>query len=205
VKNLLLLFAKNPVAGTVKTRLAAEIGKKEALWVYEQLVQKTLAVLSQLPYEVAIFYTPEVPDTPLLLPQAHYHLAQKGTDLGARMQHAFQWGFSKGYDRFCLLGTDLWELTPETVQSGFEALFHNDFVLGPAQDGGYYLLGLKKPFPALFENMPWSTSKLFPKTLSVLSEETVAFLSPKNDIDTYADLKACSTLYKRYCAQFKSL
>jgi len=199
---LLILLAKNPVLGTVKTRLAAHIGNEQALWVYEQLLAKTVSVLSQLPYKVVVFYHQEVPAQRLLIPQSIQHLPQKGQDLGARLHHAFQWGFAHDYGPICVLGTDLWELTPTLVHTAFESLQKKEVVIGPANDGGYYLLGLKKPTPTLFENISWSTDQVLSQTKALLDLETVGWLPEQNDIDTFNDLQHSGTLYKNYLTRF---
>ncbi len=197
-KTLLLLMTKNPEWGRVKTRLAAQIGTTNALWVYEQLLAKTVSVLGKVPHDVAVFYDPEVPKQTLAFPTAKYHLPQQGKDLGCRMQRAFQWGFDRGYEAICVLGTDLWELTPALISSAFVALEKKEVVIGPAADGGYYLLGLKQPKPELFENIPWSTEKVLKETQALLQPKKVTLLPKKNDIDTLEDLKENEMLYKKY-------
>lgn len=201
---LLLLFAKNPVLGTVKTRLATHIGNEQALWVYEQLLAKTVSTLSQLPYEVVVYYHQQVPTQRLPIPQAIQHLPQQGQDLGARMHHAFQWGFDHGYGPICIVGSDLWDLTPTLVHTAFTYLEKKEVVIGPASDGGYYLLGLNKPTPRLFENISWSTNQVLNQTKALLDPETLALLPEHNDIDTFDDLHCSGTLYKNYLTHFKS-
>jgi len=197
-KTLVLLMAKTPEWGRVKTRLAEQIGTTNALWVYEQLLSKTVSVLGQAPHDVAVFYDPEVPKQTLAIPTALYHLPQQGKDLGCRMQLAFQWGFALGYEAICVLGTDLWELTPDLISLAFAALEKKEVVIGPSTDGGYYLLGLIQPKPELFENIPWSTDKVLKNTQALLEPKKVTLLPKKNDIDTLEDLQQNETLYQKY-------
>ena len=107
------------------------------------------------------------------------------------MENAFEWGFANGYDRILLIGSDCADLSPEILNQGFAALDRHDLVLGPANDGGYYLIGLKAPLPAVFHNKPWSTDAVLQLTLaSAIGEEKSLFLLPERiDIDTEEDLK----------------
>lgn len=202
MKSLLLLFAKPPVLGTVKTRLAVAIGNEQALWVYEQLLAKTVSILCELPYEVAVFYHQQVPLQPLPITQATHHLPQYGENLGARMHNAFQWGFDHGYGPICVLGTDLWSLTPTLIHTAFKSLQKKDVVIGPASDGGYYLLGLNKPNAKLFENISWSTDQVLTQTQALLESESVGLLPIHTDIDTFEDLQNNGILYRNYLTHF---
>ena len=204
MNQLILLFAETAIIGKVKTRLASSVGTKMALWVYERLLAKTILVLNNIPYDIAVFYDPEVPATLFALENAKFHFSQQGSDLGERMNKAFQWGFDMGYKKICVIGTDLWEINSELIIKAFDELYNNDFVLGPASDGGYYLLGMTKPFPKLFLNMPWSSNTLLNQSKAILSEEKVSLLVEKNDIDTLDDLEANPALYKEYLMYFKS-
>ena len=120
------------------------------------------------------------------------------------MNNAFQWGFEMGYKKICIIGTDLWEINSELIKKAFDELYNNDFVLGPASDGGYYLIGMTRPCPKLFHNMPWSSNTLLNQSKATLSEEKVSLLVEKNDIDTLDDLKANPSLYREYLMFFKS-
>ena len=204
MNQLILLFAKTAIKGKVKTRLSNSIGSEMALWVYQQLLAKTILVLNKIPYDIAVFYDPVVPATLFDLENAKFHFSQQGNDLGEKMNKAFQWGFDMGYKKICIIGTDLWEINSELIKRAFDELYKSDFVIGPAQDGGYYLLGMTRPFPKLFRNKSWSSNTLLNQSKATLIEEKVSLLEEKNDIDTLEDLKTNPLLYKEYLMYFKS-
>ncbi len=124
---------------------------------------------------------------------------QEGNDLGERMYEAFKKGFSDGYRRIICIGTDLPDLSADLIDEAMEKLQGNDFVFGPAKDGGYYLIGMKELHPCVFENKDWSTSNVLRSTLIELKErrKTVGFLRELNDIDTMEDFRN-SSLYPAF-------
>ncbi|MDA9577404.1 glycosyltransferase, partial [Flavobacteriaceae bacterium] len=109
---------------------------------------------------------------------------------------AFQWGFDEGFKKIIVIGTDLWEVNDSLLKKAFEKLETHDYVIGPALDGGYYLLGMKTCTPSLFKNKKWSSETVLAATLSDLNENTVFLLEEKNDIDTLEDLKNMPELYQ---------
>jgi rSAM/selenodomain-associated transferase 1 len=123
---------------------------------------------------------------------------QEGEDLGIRMQNAFQNGFNEGYENIILIGSDLPNISKEIIDTGFQALQNNEIVFGPADDGGYYLIGMSKMNTTVFENKPWSQSELLTITLEQLNEQqkTIGLIETLNDIDTFEDLIA-SDFYKK--------
>jgi len=112
---------------------------------------------------------------------------QRPGDLGQKMQAAFEAGFNEGYQKIVLIGTDLITLEASDIQKAFEALNSNTAVFGPAQDGGYYLIGLAQMKPELFKNIPWSTAEVLTRSLEKI-DDTYQLLQIKNDIDTVEDL-----------------
>jgi hypothetical protein len=114
---------------------------------------------------------------------------QEGSDLGARMQLAFQWAFNKGFEFVLIIGSDLWSLKSKDIDLSFKLLLTHDVVIGPAKDGGYYLLGLKQLRKNIFKNIPWSTDQVLSKTLNALEGNDVFLLKEKNDIDILKDLE----------------
>lgn len=192
---LLLVFAKTPLSGTVKTRLAQSIGNEKALWVYYQLLKRTHAVVEELNHEQILFYSGEAPESfePCFL--SYNQKPQQGSDLGKRMAAAFQWGFNEGYKKIVGIGTDLWDLDAKLLESAFSELGTQEYVLGPASDGGYYLIGMKEPTPTLFQNKNWGTQTVLEETRNDLKGKSVGLLIEKNDIDTLADLKNTPELY----------
>lgn len=190
-KNLLLLFVKHPIPGQVKTRLAATLGHERALSIYQQLLAYTLHLSKELPTDKAVFYGNHIPESDLWSQAGYRRLLQQGDDLGARMQHAFAWGFAQGYERILIIGSDCAQLTVEYLQDAFSHLQHHDAIVGPAKDGGYYLLGLRQMIPALFHQKAWSTDQVFTSTLQdLLRLEKAFYLLPTlSDVDFEEDLK----------------
>ena len=122
---------------------------------------------------------------------------QEGEDLGIKMRNAFQHGFDQEYENIILIGSDLPNISKEIIDNGFKKLYNNDIVFGPAEDGGYYLIGMSKMNTSVFENKPWSQSELLAVTLGQLNEQQqkVGQIETLNDIDTFEDLIA-SDFYK---------
>jgi len=187
-KPLLLVFCKNPVLGKAKTRLATSIGKKKALDVYHALLHKTALVLFDVEVDIHLYYTSYIDQEDIFQQPSITKKIQTGNDLGIRMANAFKEGF-KSHSPIVIIGTDLWSLDVFDIHKAFEALQTSGTVIGPSADGGYYLLGLQKFIPALFENKKWGTPTVLSNSLNDLKKEDVYLLEEKNDIDTYGDLK----------------
>lgn len=186
-KNLLIVFTKNVVLGKVKTRLAKTIGNEKALLVYKKLVDITEKETLKLKNCVLhIYYSDAINEEKWKHSEKK---VQQGKDLGEKMQNAFNDGFREGFQQIILIGSDLPTISSTIIQQGFAALENNDIVFGPADDGGYYLIGMKKMHPSIFNNKPWSTEKLLTITLKELTQQKIALLTQLNDIDTEADLK----------------
>lgn len=119
------------------------------------------------------------------LSSAYSYLAQKGKDLGERLTHAFHFAFDQGYERVIALGSDTLGLKTDFIFKGFEALRDHDVVIGPAADGGYYLIGLSDEQPLLFQDIPWSTSAVLKSTIARIEEEKLSFycLQELEDLD----------------------
>ena len=192
----LLVFCKNPIPGQVKTRLAKTIGETAAAAVYEQLCSHTRHVLHFWGGAVAVFHVTPPPYQNPWNQNDWRQKTQRGHDLGERMQHAITWAFAKGASKVCLIGSDLWTLTPTDLKDAFKALDDHPIVWGPATDGGYYLIGLTQPQPELFHNLPWSQPNLLKKSQARLPQLSQFHLRKQNDIDTLEDLKAHPDLYR---------
>lgn len=191
---LVIVFVKNIKLGTVKTRLAKTIGDLGAFEVYSELVKITENATNQLDIDKHVYFSNAIVDTKWI---NDFKTVQQGTDLGERMMNAFKDGFEAGYKKIVLIGSDLPDINANHILNGIEALNDNDVVFGPAEDGGYYLIGLSKMNTAVFENKPWSQPNLLELTLNELksNNEKVKRLETLNDIDTYEDLIA-SNFYK---------
>lgn len=190
MKNLVIVFAKNPKLGFVKTRLAKDIGDDTALRVYERLLDITeRATADNTFHDTHIYYRDELESVRWSLNQK---FLQKGSDLGEIMKNAFDSAFEMGYERVVGVGTDLPTLTKNDLAAAFEFLAVSDFVFGPALDGGYYLVGTKeKNAHFIFENKQWSTADLLLNTLHEIRQlnYSVNHLTTKNDIDNLSDLR----------------
>ncbi len=195
---LLLLFVKDPVPGKVKTRLGASIGHDQAVRVYQELLQYTREQAEQLAVDKIVWYGNDFPEEDLWSEVGYPRYEQVGANLGLRMLHAFELGFAQGYQRVVIIGSDCAMLTAEIIAEAFDQLETFDAVLGPATDGGYYLLGMKEPLPTVFQNKQWSTETVGTDTLRDFAEagKSVFLLPLLSDIDTEADL--AGTFLEKY-------
>jgi rSAM/selenodomain-associated transferase 1 len=186
-REVILVFQKNPELGKVKTRLAVDLGAEKALRIYQFLVQKTHEVLKGLSQEKLIYHSDFLPSEEWSFPQLHK--LQRGGDLGEKMKNAFEEAFDLGFEKVVIIGTDCAELTEGILIKAFDALDHADLVIGPAADGGYYLLGMKKKNPGLFDTIAWSTSSVLAQTLEIAQKNTLSFdlLPILHDIDEEKD------------------
>ena len=114
---------------------------------------------------------------------------QVGEDLGIRMLHAFKNGFKAGYEKVMIIGSDLYDLTAETIENAFIALENNEVVIGPAEDGGYYLLGMNSLEEKVFKNKDWGTETVRKDTLEDLKDKKVFLLGELNDVDVFEDIE----------------
>lgn len=194
---LMIIFAKEPVPGQVKTRLSPPLHPEEACRLYHSFLEDVLEESACLPgMELALAYTPEgAYDSFRRLTGAAVRLfPQEGAGLGERMAEAFTWGFAAGFDPVLLRGSDTPDLPRAILSEARDRLTAGPagLVLGPARDGGYYLAGLRAPQPLLFEGLPWSTDAVLAGTLRRAREFSleVHLLPDWRDIDTYADLVA---------------
>jgi len=187
--NLLLIFTRNPELGKGKRRLAATIGDQAALDIYKFLLNHTVSITKNLYAEKQVYYSEEIWENDIWDNQKFDKKIQIGDDLGDRMANAFQEGFQNNYQKIIIIGSDMLDLSQENLENAFKALEKNDFVVGPADDGGYYLLGMKKFMPELFKNKTWGTETVLKDTLADLEHESTELLEPKNDVDYYEDIK----------------
>lgn len=189
-KPLLIIFYRNPKTGRVKTRLAATVGDAKAREIFVKLSIHTKTTTESLPFDKIVFYTESI-DLMDIWPNATYLKAlQEGTGLGERMRNAFAAGFETGYDSICVIGTDCYELSEQLILEAFDALKSADAVIGPARDGGYYLLGMNGHHPEIFENKQWSTETVLQDTLRDFESLGLKYVKLKelSDVDTEDDL-----------------
>ena len=141
--NALIIFVRNPKLGKVKTRLAKTIGNEKALEVYNDLLFHTMTETQNLDCDKYVFYDENIETKDLWSEKIYEKQMQFGKDLGAKMQNAFQTLFDLGYQNCIIIGSDLFDLETNHIYEAFNKLKRNEAVIGPAEDGGYYLLGLK--------------------------------------------------------------
>jgi rSAM/selenodomain-associated transferase 1 len=198
--NALIVFVKAPVPGKVKTRLQAPLSNVQAARMYEAFVRDAIFGARLCgEADVAVAYEPHLKrpdlawledltcpeDAPPWFPQAE-------GDLGTRLIAAFERAFRGGADKVVVIGSDCPDLDPAILRQAFARLDDAQAVLGPAEDGGYYLIGLRAPMPHLFMKMEWSDSEVLKRTLARLRlrGESFHLMPERSDVDTFGDLKA---------------
>jgi rSAM/selenodomain-associated transferase 1 len=202
-KLLLVVVAKAPVAGRVKTRLIPDFTSEEAADLYRCFLEDRIIAMNSLNgIDLAIAYTPsEARDMFTPFSRNKFSLfAQKGKDLGERLNSIFEEKLADGYDAVSIIDSDSPDLPASTVQESFKRLLSNqtDVVLGPCHDGGYYLVGMRKPHPQLFCDIPWSTETVLANTLETAQKMGLKtnLLTCWNDLDTFEDLIFFYNKYK---------
>tara|TARA_R110002126_G_C10490437_1_gene503721 strand:+ start:28469 stop:29080 length:612 start_codon:yes stop_codon:yes gene_type:complete len=197
-KNLLLIFTRNPELGKAKTRLAKTVGDETALEIYKFLLNRTRDISSKVNADKAVYYSVKVRENDIWDASIYQKHQQFGEDLGIRMQNAFKNGFDAGYQKVMIIGSDLYDLSSKNIEKAFAELDENDVVIGPAEDGGYYLLGMNSLQEKIFENKNWGTESVRKDTLADLNDKKVKLLAFKNDIDVYEDIIAIPEIMDRF-------
>ena len=196
--NLLLIFTRNPELGKVKSRLAADVGDKNALEIYKILLNHTFNITKNLAIDKQVWYSENIPKSDLWSTADFKKMLQPETeDLGERMEFAFKKGFYEGYQNIIIIGSDLYDISPSEIEHAFQLLKNNNAVIGPATDGGFYLLGLSNPIPELFKNKKWGTNTVLKDTLINLKNYSFEQLDPKNDVDYLSDIEGIE-IFKPY-------
>lgn len=191
----LIVFLKAPRAGEVKTRLASAVGGAAAAAFYRVLadeeIRRTTPAAGE--YTRLFWFAPADAEAEIAawLPGENL-LPQRGADLGARMAQAFADAFAGGAQRVAIIGTDVPWVSRESVIEAFTALDRADLVLGPSDDGGYYLLAIARPRPELFEGVVWGSTSVLAATLQRAEALNlrVKQLAALPDIDTLDDVHA---------------
>lgn len=189
----LIVFAKVPRPGRVKTRLAAAIGDTAAASLYRTLGRRVLDGVRGGPYRVVAYIDPanELAGARDWLGGAGVDFRpQEGDDLGERLARAFRRELERAR-HVCAIGTDAPAVDRSVAERAFAELATSDLVLGPALDGGYYLIGARGHWPELFRGVPWSTEEVLTATLARANALRLrtATLDPLPDIDTVEDLE----------------
>jgi uncharacterized protein len=191
---LIIVFLRAPEPGQVKSRLARHIGPEPALSLYRHFVHDTLETVNALGIPVQICFYPAAKREAVIswLGSGYTYLDQSGDHLGQRMATAFIRAFESGPDRAVLIGTDIPDLPGSIIAEAFNALNSHDAVIGPAADGGYYLIGFNANgfLPAIFDGIAWGHPDVFARTLEIFKKhKTPLHQVPMwQDIDEYEDL-----------------
>jgi len=191
--NCIILFMKVPKPGFVKTRLAKDIGNEKACYIYRQLVEKTVQTIIQTSIDFEIHYTPK---NDLMFLESWLgidliYFPQSEGELGEKMNYSMDKVFQKGYQKVVLVGSDIPGLTENIFINAFASMYGNP-VLGPTNDGGYYLIGSDKDnyHSSFFNEIQWSTSFVLDQTISQMAKKGYSpnFMTVLNDVDTINDL-----------------
>jgi hypothetical protein len=193
---LLILFIRFPERGKVKSRLAAALGEAQTLDIYRAFVHDTITTLKQGTHSLTIAFYPGDSGEAMIdwLGKGFEYIPQRGADLGERMESAFLNAFSGGFGRVLLVGGDIPDLSAAVIEEAWAALAKNDAVIGPASDGGYYLIGFRKETFTrdIFHDIRWSTDSVFTETMTMLAKSgrRVHILPGWMDVDTVEDLRS---------------
>ena len=184
----LIVFVRKPELGKVKTRLAATVGDEQALDIYNLLVQHTQLVASAVPSVKLVYYAPAIVDKDFWSGADIQKRLQPEGDLGQKMEAAFREALTLA-DKAIIVGSDCAELTPGIIGEAYDALDRADVAIGPATDGGYYLLGMKKLHPFLFQDMVWSTEMVYQQTVDRIEQAGLSHhvLPVLSDVDFEED------------------
>ena len=196
-KTLIIVFVRNTQLGAVKTRLASTVGDRMALKIYKALSKHTAREVNKVSAHKKVLYSEYIKDVDIWGEMNFLKGLQSKGNLGQRMESAFKTAFAKGYKNVVIVGSDLYSLKSSHIETAIKQLKKNEVVLGPAADGGYYLLGLKMSLSALFCNKQWGSATVLEDTLIDLKSSSVFLLEPLNDIDTFEDLKKEPELLKK--------
>jgi rSAM/selenodomain-associated transferase 1 len=192
--NILIIFVKYPDPGKVKTRIARELGAEKAADIYSLIAGSVIeSVSGSDKYRTVLFFDPPEMENGIrqwLGRDDVTYEPQSGNTIGERMSDAFERVFSGGAGKAVLIGTDVPEITGETVTRAFRLLEFEDAVIGPAEDGGYYLLGLKKPEPLLFGDIEWGSDSVYKRTVERIEKLDLSYksLDTLRDVDTAEDV-----------------
>tara|TARA_B100000965_G_scaffold165232_1_gene137523 strand:- start:1592 stop:2197 length:606 start_codon:yes stop_codon:yes gene_type:complete len=185
---LVLVFCKNQIIGKVKSRLALKIGQKKAFLIYSELVDKTASIVNSLSSEVHVYYSDYIEENDKFNSSKIKKFIQKGNNLGDRIINALNISF-KNFSPVVVIGSDLWKLEISDIEDTFRILKNKNVVIGPSNDGGYYLIGMNYLDTKIFENKNWGQESVLNDTIRDIDDKTnIHLLDEKTDIDTYDDL-----------------
>lgn len=186
----LIIFVRNLEVGKVKTRIAATMGDEATARIYQILLERTKAVTEPLMCNKYVYYADSVAENDLWDADGFEKRLQIDGDLGEKMKAAFKEIKDAGAKKIIIIGSDCYDLTTRNIENAFSSLNFNDAVIGPAEDGGYYLLGLKELTDSIFDLDEWSTVTLCNSTFYLLKEafKEVVMLPTLSDVDEEKDI-----------------
>lgn len=193
MKRCLIVFAKEPAKGEVKTRLSKYLSTGECLNLYKAFIKDTLNIAKRLKCEGRILAFESAKGSPKYLKSVGRRFTfykQRGKDLGEKMHDAFRHAYRKKYEKVVIIGSDSPTLTSRFINDAFKALDKAEVVLGPSLDGGYYLIGMKKACSAIFKSIRWSSKSVFEDTLKNIKKlkKTATIIKQWYDVDGPKDL-----------------
>lgn len=169
-QNLLLIFTRNPELGKCKTRLATTVGDESALEIYKFLLQHTVNFSKNVKAQKEVYYSETIWENDIWNNDIFDKKLQQGPDLGKRMSNAFKTGFNARFKKIIIIGSDMLHLSTADMDNAFQQLDSHDYVVGPAEDGGYYLLGMTANTPRLFKNKEWGKETVLQDTMNNLKK-----------------------------------
>ena len=187
-KNCLIIFTRNPELGKGKRRLAADVGNEAALEIYKFLLDHTREITKDLDVVKQVWYSERVHEDDAWDNGIYQKFAQQGDDLGSRMNNALNLALQQ-YDNAIVIGSDLYDLSQQDLEFAFAKAEQHDAIIGPATDGGYYLLGFHKNIvDGIFEGKEWGTDTVLQETLKDLEQTNFYKLEARNDVDDVSDI-----------------
>ena len=194
-KDAIIVFTRYPERGKVKTRLAKSIGDEAAFQIQKILAKRTFKeclILNDKKFSLFVFYPEENNEAQVknLVNGRFSFFTQDGNNLGKKMSNAFRKVFELGFEKAIIIGTDIPDMSKLILSNAFMELEKDDIVIGPSNDGGYYLLGMNKFIPGLFEDIEWSTNSVFEKTINKINHSNFNYsaLEELIDLDLKEDL-----------------
>lgn len=203
----IIVFAKEPQNGKVKTRLSKRLSSERILGLYKAFLKDTVELINKCKTinKVMAYHCDGNPSYLKKIAKGYIFYKQTGSSLGQRIHNAFVLAKNQGSTQTVIVGSDAPDLPPALIETAFRKLARHDVVFGPARDGGYYLVALKKPMRNIFQGIKWSTSSVLEESLrkAKKSDQKVYLLKPWGDIDEYDDFKLMNASLKtnKNCAK----
>lgn len=193
MKTCLIIFAKEPETGRVKTRLAGKMDDNEIIELYKDFVRRTIDIAGKVESDNKFLAYDSSGKAGFIesVKGSLSLLKQEGADLGERLYNAFLYSKGEGNESTIIIGADSPDMPPEFIYKGFDMLEKSDIVIGPSRDGGYYLIGLKDPDRRIFKDVNWSSDKVFAETMDNIKNtgKIASLVDGWYDIDTPEDLE----------------